>query len=268
MSHSVSTPIYTPDRIHSPAYHLRYAWFGWPSSRTFPPQPDSAFFAKLDELWEADGIRWLEMTWSPQQIQLTCSVKPTVSPILFTARMKGRLQHALRHAKCATPFSRKIAFRTIGENRRPQVEAYIARQVSKEGFVDDRFADFMSEFTVENKERSLGEPTETASGRYWYNIHLVLVTDSRMRMTDRVSLDKMNRMAAIIAEKKGHFLSIRSVMPDHIHIAMRGNIESSPEDIALGFMNNFAFAFGQNAIFRPSYYVGSFGEYDMGAVRD
>ncbi len=32
--------------------------------------------------------------------------------------------------------------------------------------------------------------------------------------------------------------------------------------------NNLAFAFGQKAIWVPSYYVGSFGEYDMGAVRD
>ena len=56
-------------------------------------------------------------------------------------------------------------------------------------------------------------------------------------------------------------------MPDHIHLSLRGNVEYSPEDVALSFMNNIAFAFGQKAIFRPSYYVGTFGEYDMGAVR-
>lgn len=56
-------------------------------------------------------------------------------------------------------------------------------------------------------------------------------------------------------------------MPDHIHLSLRGDVAHSPEDIALSFMNNIAFAFGQKAIFRPSYYVGTFGEYDMGAVR-
>ena len=56
-------------------------------------------------------------------------------------------------------------------------------------------------------------------------------------------------------------------MPDHVHMSLHGDIALSPEDIALSFMNNIAFAFGQKAIFRPSYYVGTFGEYDMGALR-
>ena len=62
-------------------------------------------------------------------------------------------------------------------------------------------------------------------------------------------------------------MSIRSLMPDHVHIALRGNIEESPEEIALALMNNTAFAMGQNAIWQNGYYVGSFGEYDVNAVR-
>jgi REP element-mobilizing transposase RayT len=42
---------------------------------------------------------------------------------------------------------------------------------------------------------------------------------------------------------------------------------NSPEEIALGFMNYLAHAFGQKPIWQAGYYVGSFGEYDMGAVR-
>jgi len=37
-------------------------------------------------------------------------------------------------------------------------------------------------------------------------------------------------------------------MPDHLHIALRGNIAQSPAEIALALMNNTAFAMGQNAI--------------------
>ena len=32
-------------------------------------------------------------------------------------------------------------------------------------------------------------------------------------------------------------------------------------------MNNIAFAHGMTELFKPSYYVGTFGEYDMNAVR-
>ena len=56
-------------------------------------------------------------------------------------------------------------------------------------------------------------------------------------------------------------------MPDHLHLALRGNIEDSPNEIALAFMNNLAYAMGQNAIWQFGYFVAGFGDYDMGAVR-
>ena len=65
-------------------------------------------------LWETDGIRVLEFNWSAEQIQFTCSVKPTVSPTFFTARMKGRLQHAFRVAETPTAFSGKVDFARSG----------------------------------------------------------------------------------------------------------------------------------------------------------
>jgi hypothetical protein len=170
------TPLYLPQNVDAPAYHLRYAWIGWPSDALFPKQPSKEFFTTLESLWETDGIRVLESNWSAEQIQFTCSVKPAVSPTFFTARMKGRLQHALRVAGTPTSFSRKVAFRSIGENRREQVEAYIGGQVSKERFVDDRFEEFMKGFTVSNADVRLQDPSATERGRYWYNLHVVLVT--------------------------------------------------------------------------------------------
>ena len=261
------TPLYTPRNIDSPAYHLRYAWTGWPSNGAFPQQPSEEFFTSLESHWEADGIRRLETNWTPQQIQFTCSVKPAVSPIFFVSRIKGRLQHSLRLAGMSVRFSRKVAFRSLGENKREQVEAYIAKQVTNESFVDERFSKFMKGFTVADPSARLLDPTETNSGRYWYNLHVVLVTDSRMRFTDQRSLNRIGETCDKVASKKACRVASRTVMPDHIHLALRGDIQQSPEEIALAFMNNIAFAFGQAAVFRPSYYVGTFGEYDMGAVR-
>lgn len=261
-------PLYKPDNIERPAFHLRYTWTGWPTVGTdFPPQPSKDFFATLTEQWETDGIRYLESSWKPHQIQLTCSVKPTVSPIFFTSRIKGRLQHALRSNKQSVAFSRKVAFRCIGENARQQVERYIAKQVSKEQFIDPRFSSMLERYTRIDPEVRLDEPLATNSGRYWFNLHLVIVTESRTRFTDEPSLEKLSRLCDAIAAKKGHRLSARAVMPDHLHLALGGNIEQSPEEIALAYLNNTAYAFGQNWIWHPGYYVGTFGEYDMGAVR-
>lgn len=263
------SPLYTPRTLSEPAYHLRYAWTGWPSEGTqFPDFPPSSLWESLTEAWETDGIRYLESNWAPHRIQITCSVRPTVGPVFFTGRVKGRLQHAMRMAGQPAKFSRKVAFRSLGENNRKTVELYIGNQVANAGFVDPRFAQLLDRFTKINEFVDLRRPASSLSGRYWYNLHLVLVTEERMRFTDEPSLAKLFQLCNRIAEKKGYRVSACSVMPDHVHVALGGDIERSPEEIALSYMNNLAYGFGQRPIWRPSYYVGSFGEYDMGAVRD
>ena len=92
------TRIYTRDNLTA-AYHLRYAWTGWPTSGTqFPVRPDSSFFEPLDDAWHTDHLRRIATDWQRNKIQFTFSTIPTVSPAHFVARVKGRLQHALRLA--------------------------------------------------------------------------------------------------------------------------------------------------------------------------
>ena len=43
--------------------------------------------------------------------------------------------------------------------------------------------------------------------------------------------------------------------------------ETAPSDVALAYMNNVAFAQGMAPLFSSSFYVGTFGEYYMNAVR-
>jgi REP element-mobilizing transposase RayT len=259
-------PIYTPVNVNDPAYHLRYTWSGWPSSEPFPDLPDN-LLGSLETPWEADGLRLLEHRWLPRVLQFTFSVKPSVAPTFFTARVKGRLQYALR--KCGRPvaFNRKVAFRTIGDNSTKEVEAYIARQVEREPLADPRFAELLREFTVTSPLVDLSLPSETHSGRYWYNLHLVLVVEQRGRLSDPRDLALMRDQSFRIAEKKQYAISALSVMPDHLHLALRGNIEHSPQEIALTFLNNLAYSLGQKALWGFGYYTGTFGEYDMGAVR-
>jgi hypothetical protein len=55
-------------------------------------------------------------------------------------------------------------------------------------------------------------------------------------------------------------------LSDHVHLVAGIPFEQSPEDVALGYMNNLAFAHEMQAVFCPSYYVGTVGEYDTGAI--
>jgi REP element-mobilizing transposase RayT len=260
-------PIYSPENLRSPAYHLRFTWSGWPSTGSFPPAPPIPFWIDLDGLWEKDGLRHLTTNWTPTLIQFTFSVTPQVAPVFFAARVKGRLQHALRRAGTPVQFSRKVAVRTIGDNHTAEVEAYISNQVVKEELADPRFKAFLQGLILKSADVDLSQPSESRSGRYWYNLHLVLVVGGRYRFGDEQHLTTLREWCPRIAAKKGHGLSRLAILPDHLHMALRGKIEQSPEEIALGYMNNLAFAVGQAAIWEFGYYVGSFSEYDMGAVR-
>lgn len=89
----------------------------------------------------------------------------------------------------------------------------------------------------------------------------------RWRNGDPTWLGKIRDQSRRIAEKKGHAISRLSVVPDHVHMSLRGNIGQSPADIAWAFQNNLAYILGQVRVWQDTYYVGTFGEYDMNAIR-
>jgi REP element-mobilizing transposase RayT len=250
-----------------PAYQLRYGWTGWPTGGTSFPTELHNIARGTAELWESDGLRLMELRCGDQEAQLTFSAKPDIAPVVVASRVKGRLEHALRKAGLPIQFSRKLALRSIGDNCTEDVEQYVRRQVTKAAFADRVFADRLQQFTVSDPAVVLSRPTETESGRYWYNLHVVLVTEERYQRGDEQWLGRIREQSFHIARKKGHAIACLSVMPDHLHIALRGNIAHSPLEIVLAFQNNLAYALGQVRIWQHTYYAGTFSEYDMGAVR-
>jgi REP element-mobilizing transposase RayT len=251
-----------------PRYHLHYSWTAWPSSEKWPEIAWHSVFDSLKDPWESDGLRVMEYRAPPGKIQITFSATPRVSPVFLASRAKGRLQFALRQVTGKTVlFSRKVSVRSIGENQRAQIEAYIDRQVDDAEFVDARFAALLRPFTISQPHVDLASPSGSSHGRYWYNLHLVLVVHRRGRIVDPNQWAIVRDWSLKIAAAKGYAISRLSVMPDHLHIALRGYYEHSPQQIALAFQNNLAFALGQRAIWDDSYYVGTFSEYDMWAIR-
>ncbi len=249
-----------------PAFSLHYDWTGWPTSGTTLPPQTVAVARETAPLWEKDGLHLLKPHATAEKVQILFSVTPQVCPTLFCHRVKGRLQHALR--KCGTPvdFSRKVSFRSLGENTSDVVENYIQGQVGKADFADLRFRETMRRFTVIPEDVQLAEPSESNSGRYWYNLHLVLVVAARFRITDPEQLGRLRDAAFTAAIEGGHRIAALSVMPDHVHMALRGNIQRSPEEIALEFQNRLARAAGCR-VWQDGYYAGTFSEYDLNVIR-
>ena len=262
---ATSEALYTGHNIH-PTYALRYDWTGWPTAGTSLPPTAGALARATAPAWEADGLRLLELRAQHDNIQILFSATPQVDPIFFCQRVKGRLQHALRQAGTPMTFSRKVSFRSLGENTSEVVSKYIQGQTDKEDLADPRYREILRQFTVQRNGTCLKEPSESNSGRYWYNLHVVLVVAGRFRITNPQILAVLRDAAFALADTADHQIATLSLMPNHIHMALRGNIEHTPQEIALAFQNSLARAAGSR-IWQDGYYVGTFSEYALDAIR-
>jgi REP element-mobilizing transposase RayT len=253
------TPQYHPTG-DSGVHRLHYSWTGWPSGKRFSSAP-LELINETSALWRKDGLEVIESSWSPEQVRIFFAASPQVSPVLVASRAKGRLDHALRTAGLSIPLSRKVSVRALGENTRRDVEAYIERQVEREQFADPRFEQALQDLLFVDEKLDLSQPAASSHGRYWYNLHLVLVTEGRSRIHDVKRLRDVRDATLRIAAKKEHAISRLSVMPDHLHAALRPQITDSPLEVAHAYLNNLAYMLDSGRIWQDGYYLGTFGEY-------
>jgi len=80
------------------------------------------------------------------------------------------------------------------------------------------------------------------------------------------SLEAIRDMIFRSSDKHGRLVSRLSILADHLHLTVGCNIEESPSEVVVGYMNNLAYALEMKPVFRNGYYVGTIGEYDRGAV--
>jgi hypothetical protein len=196
---------------------------------------------------------------------MSFEVDPGVSPVLFATRAKGRLDHLLRTLGTPVTFSRKVGVRAIGDNTDPVVERYLALQQQRGDFADPKYHTMLAGFSREYPEVDLEEPSETGSGRYWYNLHLVAVTNGRFRMGKE---DYLPRLADAIPEwVEEERIKLRSMafMADHVHLALRGDPARSPAEIVEGFYRRMNRVAGLR-LFSDRIYVGSFSSYSKRSI--
>ena len=249
-----------------PAYQLRYVWSGWPSDETFS-YTSLDLLNNVSPLWEKDGIRLLEAQWSPSLCQVLFSTLPNVSPIFLAQRAKGRLDKALRDSGHSLSWSRKVAVRSIGKNNLQIVQQYIRQQVASANFVDPRFGQQMRRYTFQDPQVVHAEPTLVTRGRYWYDLHLVLVNADGFVNTHESTLEMILAGVKGVGAEQSIAISNVSIMPDHLHLALRPAPDLSPKEVASLFLNGLVPYSRGNCMWRETYYAGTFGIYSMQGVR-
>ena len=254
-------PIYSAENCAA-AYQLDWSysvfWHNSPS--------DFSWLEKLQERTEPDGIRILQHQFDPPNVsKFLVSSKPHVSPRLIAQRVKGRLQHLTRD-RMPNAFRRNYGLRSIGSTRREKLERYLGAQLDHHPMPDARVQERLKEYQIHCPEVDLSQPRRTSHALYWFNLHVVIVNNWRYIEIRHEVLLKLREMILKASRAKQYDLSRAAIVPDHIHLTLSCELEESPQDVAMGYMNNLAYACGMKRVFKFSYYVGTFSEYDLGVI--
>ena len=255
-------PLYTRSNC-KPAYQLRWSLALF-CAVDLPSV--EAWGSQLAEAVERDGVRLLKHHRQANVLFFLLSTKPAVKPPQIIKSVKGRLQHILR-ASVPKAFRRNFSLNSVGDARREVVEEYVASQLGHHRMADQRVEARFKTFQFVFPSVDLSSEQFSSHGRYVYCLHLALVHEARWREIREEQLALTRDMFFKAARQKGHRVSRLALLPDHLHATLGCGFDESPEEVALGYMNNLAFAHGMKPIFCFSYYVGTFGDYDMGAIR-
>ena len=226
------------------------------------------WFDELKHVVEPDGVRLLEARFRPRNTwQFFLSTQPEIAPPEIVKSVKGRLQHSIQ---TTTPnaFRRNFLLTSVGEAKRQIVEDYVASQLDHHRMSDERVQALLSKFQLEFPEVDLSQKQTTAHGAYLYNLHIVLVHSGRWSEIREQELACSREMVIRVARNKGHRISRLAILSDHLHFVVGAPPDSAPQAVALGYLNNLAYAHGMKELYSQSYYAGTVGEYDSWAIRE
>jgi REP element-mobilizing transposase RayT len=260
---TISSPLYTAANCRT-AFQLNWSisLFG------HEPLPASeTWIEPLKAATELDGIRILEHA-QPQSktIQFLVSTLPPMVPSNILWSVKGRLQFLIRGEHPAA-FKRNYRLQSVGSAKSEVVDRYLAGQLRRQGMADSRAQLTLERFQIERSGTDLSRIRYSSHGQFIYNLHVVVVHRDRGGDASEESLQTTHDMLLKVIDKKGYQIRRGALLSDHIHLALGCPIDQSPQDIGLAIMNNIAYAHGMVPWCDFCYYVGTFGPYDLGAIR-
>ena len=256
-------PIYSPLNTRV-AYQLNWSLslFG----KDELPEPN-LWLDDLSSATEPDGVRILNCTnLSSNAIQFLISSQPAIAPSEIVRSVKGRLQYLIRD-RIPKAFRRNYHIQSVGEAKAEVLEGYVDRQTEKHPMADVRVQASLAAIQFHDHGIDLAKPNIGTYGQYLNSIHVVIENDDGWNEVRKIQLQRVRNMIVNSAQKKSWQLSRIGLLANHIHILLGAAVTESPESIAISLMNNIAYVYDMKPILKFSYYAGTFGGYDRGAVR-
>jgi len=231
-----------------------------------PIAPDT-WLDQLKPLTEKDGVRILEHRIKDSRTsQFFVSTRPDVPPPSVARSVKGRLQHHIR-AQQPRAFRGNYSIKSVGQTNLSEVRGYLDLQLDRHRMADPVVQDRLKRFQIDDAEIDLASPRKSSNAQFIFNLHIVLVHEGRWGEAGEERLAKTRDMLLKTAAKKGHLLAKARILSDHIHMMIGCDIKETPMDVALAYLNNIAYVHEMRPVFQFGFFLGTFGEYDRGAVR-
>ena len=230
------------------------------------PEKDH-WWQALAQAVERDGVRLLELQQgSSEVVQFFVSSRPEVPPSQIVRSIKGRLQYLVKRA-IPQLWRRHYAISSVGDANNETLERYVDRQVQHHPMADTRVTERLMDVQFHDPSVDLAALRASAHGRFIHSLHVVLENLEHLHDTRQEWLAASRAMVIAACRKKGWLLARLGLVSNHLHALVGCDVSEAPSDIALCLMNNLAFAHGMKPVFELSYYVGTFGPYDHGAIR-
>jgi REP element-mobilizing transposase RayT len=256
-------PLYTI-RNCTAAYQLNWslAVFG---KVDLPPVDE--WLAPLQEATEPDGVRILEARLTqPNVAQFLVSSTPVASPSEIVRSVKGRWQYLLRSRQPAA-FRRNYRITAVGEANCRVLDRYVGGQTDRHTMADARVQQRLQALQFEDPVINLAEIETGTYGQFLHSLQVVIENaDGWNEIRPDVLTASRDMIIRAAAAKKWRLRRI-GLLANHIHILLGASVTESPAETAVALMNNLAYVQKMRPVFRHSFYVGTFGEYDRGAIR-
>ena len=174
----------------------------------------------------------------------------------------GRSQYLIRD-QLPKAFRRNYHIQSVGEANSEVLDDYVAKQPKKHPMADEAV-----QARLESSQfLDLSKPLIGTYGQYLNSLHVVFETVDSWHEVRESQLHRVREIIVRAAKKKSWRLSRIGLLSNHVHVLLGVAVTECPQSVALSLMNNVAYAYDMQRILKFSYYVGTFGGYDRGAVR-
>jgi REP element-mobilizing transposase RayT len=247
----------------SRAYQLNWSLSVFGKERL--PNPESTFHA-LREAVLRDELHLLEFYFrEPNVVQFLISSQPQSSLSSIIRSIKGRWQYLSRDIE-PIEFRRNYRITSVGDANNAVLSEYVAKQPNRHRMADPQVDELLHSLQFSDPTIHLDKVQRSSYGEYVHNLHIVLETSEGWNeVRENVLRAYLQAIQQACREERWR-LSRIGLVCNHIHILLGAGIADAPERVALELLRRVKEAQSMKGMWKSSYYVGSFGAYDRGAI--